>query len=213
VLRFLLGLVACATLVPLCGQVLLEVIGSRHRPPEDLQALAIGLGLGLVLVLLRRPNWFLHTLTHETCHLIACWLLGVKVHKLSASDGHGGEVSHQETGPVRTTIIALAPYLMPLYLGPLLLARALTPESPWRELLTGVCALAYPAHLTGLVHNVRTNFIDSRGDLAIAGRLLSLGLILCGVLLLTALAIIVLWDDSTLLQRLLVLAGRRPAPA
>ena len=168
--------------------------------------------VGLALACLRRPNWFLHTLQHETCHLLAAWLVGVKVHRLTASNGQGGEVTHDQTGPLRTAFIALAPYVFPLLLAPLLLARALTPESNYRQVLSGLCALMVPLHLTGLVHNIRLNFKDRRGDLAIVGRLLSLALILCALLLLAALVVIVLWDDSSLWRAIRHQLGRDQAP-
>jgi hypothetical protein len=113
-----------------------------------------------------------------------------------ASDGRGGEVEHAQTGPVRTTLIALAPYTIPLVLGPLLAARALTPEGPARSVLTALCAIAYLTHLTGLIHNIRLNLRDAKGDLAKVGRPLALTVIACMALLTTALAISVLWDDT-----------------
>lgn len=210
VLRLLLGVLAAAALVPACLRLLLAVIADRHRVPEDPLALALGLMLGVILVFVRRPNWFLHTLVHETAHLLACTLLGVRVYRLVASDGQGGEVRHAATGPVRTGIIALAPYVVPLILLPLLVARALVPESPARAVLSCLCALAYPSYLTGLFHNIRLNLGDAQGDLAAVGRLLALSLILCGALLTTAAAVVVLWDDSSAAKRLW---GPRPAPA
>jgi hypothetical protein len=97
---------------------------------------------------------------------------------------------------LRGALISLAPYAIPLVLGPLLLARALSPEGLVRSLLSAACAIAYVTHLTGLIHNVRLNLRDPKGDLAKVGRPLALTLILCMALLVTALAIAVLWDGT-----------------
>jgi hypothetical protein len=196
VLRFLVALLVLLGGVPLCVDLLLRVIDIRRHAPEDPIWLALGLLLGLALIFFKRPNWLLHTALHEACHWLACLALGVRVHRVMASDGRGGEVEHAQTGPVRTTLIALAPYTVPLVLGPLLLARALTAEGWARSLLTALAAIAYLAHLTGLVHNIRLNLRDPKGDLAKAGRPLALVVILCGAILVTALTIAVLWDDT-----------------
>jgi hypothetical protein len=196
VLRFLIALLVLLAGVPLCLGVLLDVIDARRHEPEDPLWFTAGLLLGLALIFFKRPNWLLHTALHEACHWLACLLLGVRVHRVMASDGRGGEVEHAQTGPVRTALISLAPYTVPLVLGPLLLARALTPECWARSLLTAFCAVAYLTHLTGLVHNIRLNLRDPKGDLAKTGRPLALVVICCGVILTTALTIAVLWDDT-----------------
>jgi hypothetical protein len=196
VLRFLLALLVLLAGVPICLDVMLEVIDARRHAPEDPLWFAGGLLLGVALIFFKRPNWLLHTALHEACHWLACLALGVRVHRVMASDGRGGEVEHAHTGPVRTALIALAPYIVPLVLGPLLIARAFTPEGLTRSLLAALCAIAYLTHLTGLVHNVRLNLRDPKGDLAKVGRPLALVVILCGVLLVTALTIAVLWDDT-----------------
>ena len=195
-LRVLLALLVLLAGVPLCLEVLLRTIDARRHASEDPLWLAAGLMLGVVLIFTKRPNWLLHTAQHEACHWLACVLLGVRVHRVMASDGRGGEVEHAVVGPVRTTLIALAPYTLPLVLGPLLLARALTPEGAVRSLLSAACAIAYLTHVTGLIHNIRLNLFDPKGDLVKVGRPLALALILCANLLLTAFAISVLWDET-----------------
>ncbi len=194
--RFLLGVVALITLLPAATMALGSVVAERQRAPPDPLWVAGGLLLGMGLMVLRRPNWFLHTLQHEACHLIACWGLGVRVHRLVASDGQGGEVSHSAVGPVRTGIIALAPYVLPLLLAPLLVARALVPEGTARSVLSAGCALAYPLHLVAVFHNVRLNLFDSKGDFAQVGRLFALAVTLGAALLTTAAAVAVLWADT-----------------
>lgn len=194
--RLLLALLAGLLVVPLCVDVLLRTIAVRRHAPEDPIWVAAGLIGGVVLIFTRRPNWLVHTILHETCHLLACVLLGVRVHRIEASDGRGGVVEHAPVGPLRTLLIALAPYVVPLVLAPLLLARWLTPEGPARGLLSFLAAVAYVTHLTGVIHNVRLNLRDPKGDLAAVGRPLALLLILAMGMLVTALAIRVLWEGS-----------------
>ncbi len=194
VLRFVLALVFAIVVVPLCLDTLLRTIEPRRHVPEDPLWMATGLMLGVVLIFVKRPNWLLHTMIHEACHLLACVILGVKVHKVMASDGRGGEVEHQATGPIRTALIALAPYVIPLVLGPVLLARHLAPEGPVRSVLSLLAPIAYVTHLTALIHNVRLNLRDAKGDLAKVGRLFALTIIIGMLMLVTALTIAVLWD-------------------
>jgi hypothetical protein len=196
VLRLLLALLVVLGGLPLCLDTLLRTIDARHRVPEDPLWLAIGLMAGLALVFTRRPNWFLHTMLHEASHLLMARMLGVRVHRFMASDGSGGEVQHAAVGPLRSALISLAPYTVPLVLGPLLIARALTPEGWPRCVLSALCAVAFITHLTGLVHNIRLNLRDPAGDLAKVGRPLALASIACVLLLVTAWSIAVLWDDT-----------------
>jgi hypothetical protein len=210
VARFLLGVVALITLLPAATMALSSVLAERQRAPPDPVWVAGGLLLGMGLTVLRRPNWFLHTLQHEACHLIACWGLGVRVHRLVASDGQGGEVSHTPVGPLRTALIALAPYVLPLLLAPLLVARALVHEGAARSLLSAGCALAYPLHLAAVFHNVRLNLFDPRGDFAQVGRLFALAVTLGAALLTTAAAVAVLWADTPMRWRAPVAAIAPP---
>lgn len=193
VLRFVLAVLFAIVVVPMCLDTLLRTIEPRRHVPEDPLWMAAGLMLGVVLIFVKRPNWLLHTMIHEACHFLACLLLGVKVHKVMASDGRGGEVEHQSTGPLRTVLIALAPYTIPLVLGPILLWRHVAPEGPLRSALSLLTSIAYITHLTGLIHNVRLNLRDPKGDLAKVGRLLALTIILGMLMLVTALTIVVLW--------------------
>ena len=121
----------------------------------------------------------------EACHAIACILLGVRIHNFQATDGDGGAVIHDKTDPLRTIIIALAPYTLPLLLAPVLIARSLIGPGTGEMILTGVAGFLLVQHLHGLYHNVRLNFWGRQADLTRAGKLLSIGVIascLCVVL-------------------------------
>jgi len=187
---------AWCSVVPAAAQVLMATISRHHDVPRDGWWIGLGLVVGLAVTVLRRPNWFIHTLIHETCHLLVATVLLVPVHRLVVSDGRGGQVEHQATGPLRAALIALAPYTLPLLLAPLLVARALTAQGTARGILSAACALAYVTHLTGLFHNLRLNLRDATGDLAKVGRVLSLALIATVLQLVTAWTCSVLWSDT-----------------
>jgi hypothetical protein len=160
------------------------VRGDHWHLPQDPWAVVAGAALGVLILCVGRPNWLLHTLVHELCHAILCWLTGVKVRAFQISDGEGGFVKHAEPGPLRGLFILIAPYTLPLLLAPALVARMWLHEpGPWRVGLSALCAFLFVTHLVGLVRNVRNNFWGSDGDLARVGRFLSLVLII-GVLLL-----------------------------
>jgi len=183
-------------MVPAAAQVLMATVNHHRHAPVDAWWVGLGLALGLVVTLWRRPNWFIHTLIHETCHLLVATALLVPVHRLVVSDGRGGQVEHQATGPLRSALIALAPYTLPLVLAPLLIARALTGEGTARGILSAACALGYITHLTGLFHNLRLNLRDATGDLARVGRVLSLAVIATVLQLVTAWTCAVLWSGT-----------------
>jgi len=187
---------AWCSVVPAAAQVLKATVIHHRHPPLDAWWVGLGVALGLVVTVWHRPNWFIHTLIHETCHLLVATALLVPVHRLVVSDGRGGQVEHQATGPLRSALIALAPYTLPLVLAPLLLARALTAEGTARGILSAACALGYITHLTGLFHNLRLNLRDATGDLARVGRVLSLAVIATVLQLVTAWTCAVLWSDT-----------------
>lgn len=140
-------------------------------------ALGIGLACGVALILWKKPNWLIHTLIHEACHAIACVLLGVRVHNFQATDGKGGAVIHDKTDPLRTIIIALAPYTLPLLMAPVLIIRTLMDPGRAEMIVTGFVGFLLTDHLHGLYHNVRLNFWGKQADLTRAGKLLSIGVI------------------------------------
>lgn len=156
--------------------------------------LLVGLGAGLLLVWWRRPNRLLHTALHEAAHAIVCTLLLVRVGSIHVSAGAGGEVRHAPVDPIRRIPILIAPYVLPLIAGPLLLARWLCWAGTLRCALTALCGWALLAHLDGLRINVVQNWRGAGSDLVRAGRLLSLALIACGLLLLAAAAVHVLFQ-------------------
>ncbi len=121
---------------------------------------------------------------------------------MSFTDGRGGEVEHNQTDPVRTTLIAIAPYTVPLLLGPALLARMWWHGPTAAIILSGVCAFLFVAHVQGLVLNIRLNFWGEKADLPRVGRFLALVLIIGTFLLLTAGTIEVLWQGGAVRQAL-----------
>ena len=203
VIRFLIGLVFGVVLIPLA--VVLCTLAWNRVPsalPEDPYALAIGLALGLGLAFVnRRPKWlwwFSHTFLHELCHALACLATGVRIRSFKVTGGNGGAVEYDQTGPIRTTLIAMAPYTLPLLPLPLLIAQHLSHDAAWRAGLSGACGWAIIAHLHGLWQNLRLNLIPADGDLAITGRLLGMVLIWVALLTLFAGSIVVLWSSQRL---------------
>ncbi len=192
-IRLALAVLVLCVGLPASVQVLLDVTATRRHLPEEAMAMACGLAIGLLIIFLRRPNWLLHTMVHEACHGLACLMMGVKVHRVMASDGRGGVVEHAPVGRLRTAVISLAPYTLPLLLAPLLIARWFSPEGALRSVLSALAVIAYVTHLTALTHNIRLNLRDPKGDLAVVGRALSLAVIGCVLILVTAATIVVLW--------------------
>jgi hypothetical protein len=196
VLRFLVGLVLGVTLLPAGVWLVARIARGLSSPwPEDPIWLIAGAGIG-VLFATMRPNWLLHTFLHECAHAVACLALGVRIRSFTATAGNGGCVEYDAPGPVRNTLIAIAPYTLPLVAGPLLVVQHLAGERDWRPAATLLCGWALVAHLHGLYHNIRLNFFGTDSDLATTGRLLGLVLIACGLCLLAALAMAVLWSSA-----------------
>ncbi len=197
-----LGLVLGFFALPWCVAVLLSAITHHQYWPRFPVAVIIGTGLGLGFLFLRRPNLLLHTLVHEACHALLCLLLFVRLRGIRATDGRGGEVEHDQADPLRTTLIAIAPYTLPLLLGPALLARMWWHEGIAAMILAGLCAFLFITHLQGLALNIRLNFWGSDADLPKVGRFLALVLIAGVLLLLTAAVINVLWAGGAVAQTL-----------
>ena len=143
---------------------------------------------------MEKPNWLIHTLIHEACHALMCIIFFVKIHDFRATHGQGGVVAHDKTDPLRHLFILLAPYTIPLVLGPLLLARwywADHPSAmPW---LQAACAWAIIHHLHGLYHNIRINFWGKDADLTKAGKPLSVVVIATVLLATLGLTARVIW--------------------
>lgn len=178
--------------LPLLGRWLAHLWLGLVGPPQDQAQLAAGVGFCALLVWWRRPNWLIHTTIHETCHALVCVLLLVPVRRFQVSDGQGGAVLHDQVDWLRTTLIAIAPYTVPLLLVPALIAQEFVPPE-WRPAATFAVGLLAVHHLHGLWHNVRLNFLGKQSDLARIGRLLSLVLIACALLGLAGLLMRVLW--------------------
>ena len=190
------GGAAWALLVPWCWGVLVRRWGEVSGSPPEEYALFAGLMLGLVLAFWRRPNLFLHTWLHESAHALMCLLLFVRVGAFQATAGQGGEVRHEPVNLLRAIPILIAPYVLPMILGPILLARWLSPDGLLRSGLTFACGVALFMHLHGLVLNLRFNTVGAAADIPRVGHLLAFALIATSLLLLAAAAVVVVWSTQ-----------------
>ena len=200
--RNLLGAILGFLALPWCVDLLIDTVRAHQYLPRFPAATISGAVLGIGLLFLRKPNLLLHTLVHEACHALACLLLFVRIRGVKATDGRGGELEHDHAGPLRTTLIAIAPYVVPLLLGPALLARMWWHNDIPGAVLSGVVAFLYITHLQGLALNVRLNFWPEGADLPKVGRFLSLVLIAGCLLLITTAVIQVLWTGGAVRQGL-----------
>ena len=192
--RFLVGLLIGLAALPLCVDLLIAVVQARRHLPPDPLALAGGLLLGAVLGFWRRPNELLHTLLHEAAHALACVVLLVRIQRIAASAGKGGEVTHDAVDPIRTALIAIAPYTLPLMLGPALLARALVVEpTPWRAGLQALVGLLFVTHLAGLGRNLARNWQGNGADIPRVGHLTAAVLVTIALMLVLTATIVVCW--------------------
>lgn len=186
-LRLAVGIVLALTLLPWSASVLAEAWLRTRGHAADPLAVGGGLAAALALVWWRRPNWLVHTTIHELAHVAASLALLVRIRAFQTTDGAGGAVLHDRVDPLRTTMIALAPYTLPLLLAPALAARWVVDEPGWpRTALSAACGFLLVHHLHGLWHNVRLNIRGRQGDLARAGRVLSLVAIASVLLLVLA---------------------------
>ena len=143
-----------------------------------------------------RPNLMLHTWLHETAHALMCVLLLVRVGAMSASAGQGGEIRHAPAGPIRTTAILIAPYILPLLAGPVLVMRYFCDPGWLRLGLTGLCGFTLILHLSDLWLNVRLNAFGREADIPRVGHLLAVVLMSSSLLLLAAAMVVVLHSSS-----------------
>lgn len=202
-LRFLLAVGLAVGALPFCVDLLLWVLrGIQARAqgdwrlllPNDAVGIAVGAGLGAGWMLMKRPNWLFHTFIHELCHAVACLVLRVKLLGFHATDGKGGMVEYMQPGVVRGTLIAIAPYTLPLLLAPALGVRHAVHGGDWGgQISAGAVAFLWFTHLQGLWHNVRLNFTGEGADLVKVGRPLSMVLIAGCLLLVTAWTLFALW--------------------
>lgn len=199
-----LGLILGFFTLPWCVVMLLSAISLHQYWPRYPVAVISGAVLGVVFLFVRKPNKLLHTVVHEASHALLCLVLFVRLRGISATDGRGGEVQHDQADPVRSTLISIAPYTVPLVLGPILLARMWWQDGTAAMILSGLCSFFYIAHLQGLVMNVRLNFWGEDADLPKVGRLLALVLIVGSLLLLTTALIHVVWKGGAVVAPLSV---------
>ena len=194
IVRVLVGLLIGLAVLPFCIDLLLHVIQQRRHLPPDALALGGGLVLGAVLGFWRRPHELLHTMLHEAAHAFACLVLFVRIQRIAASAGKGGEVTHDAVDPIRTALIAIAPYTLPLILGPALLARALVVEpTPWRAGLQALVGLLFMTHLAGLGRNLSRNWQGPGADIPRVGHLTAAVLVTIALLLVLSATIVVCW--------------------
>jgi hypothetical protein len=196
--RLLIAIALAIGLGPICFDVLHWAARGLVWPLPDAAATVGGGGLGLLFMLWRKPNWFIHTAVHELCHLIMCLVVFVRPVGISVTDGRGGAVEHIETGPIRSTLIQIAPYTLPLLMAPVLITRQfiITAPDPWRHLLSALVAFLWVTHLQALYHNIRLNVSGDQADLVKVGRPLSFVLIALSLLLISAWTLRVLWTGS-----------------
>ncbi len=193
IVRGFLALVLAVFAVPWCWDLLVTVVNARRTLPPAPWAIGGGLVLGLLLSCWRKPDWLLHTLIHETCHALACVVLRVRIRSFAATDGRGGAVEHDACDPLRGTLIAIAPYTLPLLLLPALAIRAFVVPGPAQALMSAVVGFLFMTHLVSLVRNIRTNFWGADGDLAKAGRPLGLVMIVVALLLTLSGTVVAVW--------------------
>ncbi len=194
VLRWCAAVAVAVLVLPLVWQWAWDTISPiRHLPPYGIWFCG-GTALALALVLWKKPNALLHTFLHEAAHFVVCLLLFVRVHSFQVSDGKGGYVLHEKVDPLRHLFICLAPYTLPMALGPVLVARYYAHNYDWRCWLTAAVGFLTVHHLHGLYHNVRLNFWGKQADLSKAGKPLSLVVIATALLALLPCVAVVLYS-------------------
>ncbi len=192
IVRWIIALLIMCSIMPWSIDILADNWKQRYFVPINGFSVLVGLLFGIALVLWKKPNWLIHTFVHESAHAIACLFLGVRIRNFQASDGKGGVVVHDKTGPVRSTIISLAPYTLPLTLIPLFVLHWFMTNPNYLTILSGFISFAYVHHLHGLYHNIRLNFWGKQADLSKAGKPLSIACIISCLALVTAWTIKVL---------------------
>lgn len=192
------GVLAVVAL-PWCVQALVwiwqrDVVPARFHLPQDPWSVVCGMVGALALMWWKKPNWFLHTLIHESSHALMCALLWVPIRSFRVSRDQGGEVVYDRPDPLRAALIGIAPYTVPLVLIPaLLIVRLSAVGSVWHHVGSALSALAFVLHLQSLWHNLRLNWRGDDSDLVRLGRPLALVLIVGAVLLVGAWTIVMLW--------------------
>ncbi|NRA37769.1 MAG: M50 family metallopeptidase [Planctomycetes bacterium] len=185
-IRWVVAAIIVCVVFPYCLDTLASTWQRSSFIPSELVAVLAGSGLAIAMIFWKKPNWLIHTIIHESAHAIACFILRVKIRNFQASDGKGGVVVHDKTGPIRSTIISLAPYTIPLVLIPLFIATWFIDGERAQMTLSGCISFAFIHHLHGLFHNIRLNFWGKQADLTKAGRILSIVCIASCLVLVTA---------------------------
>lgn len=142
-----------------------------------------GLALGVFLAPWWRLPSLLGTLVHEFAHAIVCLMLFVKVRGISATFHKGGAVEHDEVDPIRTTLIAIAPYAIPFVLPGFLIGHFFA-AGEIRWILAGLICCAFPLRLSHVIRDMHRNWSGDACDLPRVGRPLSLVIVTATHLLL-----------------------------
>lgn len=198
IVRLLVAIALAAGLGPICFDVVRWAgLGLSWVLPDAAATLG-GAAAGLLFIFWRAPNAFVHTAVHELCHFLVCLVVFVRPTGITITDGRGGAVEHLETDPIRSTLIQIAPYTLPLLLIPVLVLRqfVITGPDPWRHVLSAAVAFLFVTHLQSLYHNVRINLSGDQADLVKVGRPLSFVLIVLVLMLVAAWTIRVLWSGA-----------------
>jgi Peptidase M50B-like len=201
-IRNAIGVVLGFFALPWCLGLLLDTIRLHQHWPRFPAATATGFAFGIGFWFIRKPNLMNHTMLHEFSHYLLCKILRVRVSSFNATDGNGGGVQFDNTDPLRSTLIHIAPYTVPLLVGPALLARTYWSHGWTGAILSGVVAFLFLTHLQGLILNIRINFWGADADLPKVGRFLALVLIAGCLLLLTTAVVAVLWAGGAIQQGL-----------
>lgn len=193
-------------LLPLClgftWALLNVLIKSRGAVDFWLTLLGGGACWLVVFLLLPKPMW-LYVVGHELTHALCAWLCGGKVKSLKAG-AKGGQVVLTKTN----TLIALAPYFLPLYCLIWALAwlvlRLVRPETGFTLVFHFGIGVAYAFHLTLTAHILRIRQPDIIGE----GRVFSAAVIWLGNVLTLLFAVPLLTDQYRLFDALVLAAER-----
>lgn len=195
-IKFIVAIIVGITVLPWCAYLLADLWRNLPgwMPRQNSYATSGGLLVGVGLLWARRPQAYIHTLIHETCHAILCIVFFVKINSFKVTDGNGGCVGHERVDPFRATFISIAPYTLPLLLGMVLLSRQyLTLDKLWLQITGALAGFLLIHHYHAVYHNVRINISGKQSDLVKVGRPLSFVLIACGLLLTTYWWLRVMW--------------------
>lgn len=127
----------------------------QRVPPEA--GILTGAAILAVVVVALRPSILFRVVIHESAHTLFCLALGVPIKGFMASENDGGFVQHMRTGPVRTVLILIAPYTLPVLLAPALVFLMFADAGLPRQIATALVGFFTVIHLVHLTWNIRHN--------------------------------------------------------